>query len=99
MISGGNSSSLYLLSNDSVSTLPHGITNLRIGDAFFTGESSLGTKFSAMYGNVFRMHAQIIELKEKPSYPIGKIDVNAFGNVPTFVDKGKRVKGILAIGR
>jgi len=99
MISGGNSSSLYLLDNDDVSTFPIGITNLRIGDAFFTGESSLGTKFPEMHNDVFTLRAEIIELKEKPSYPIGRIDVDAFGKVPKFEDKGIRLKGILAVGR
>ncbi|MCL2560564.1 MAG: ornithine racemase Orr [Turicibacter sp.] len=99
MVSGGNSSSLYLLDKDSDATLPPGITNLRIGDAFFTGESSLGTKFADMHGDVFTLAAEIIELKEKPSYPIGQIDVDAFGKVPKFEDKGNRLKGILAVGR
>ena len=99
MISGGNSSSLYLLEKASSATLPPGITNLRIGDAFATGESSLGTKIPEMYNDVFTMQAEIIELKEKPSYPIGQIDIDAFGKVPTFEDKGVRLKGILAIGR
>jgi len=100
MISGGNSSSLYLLGSENESTLlPPGITNLRIGDAFFTGESSLGTTFSEMHNDVFTLFAEIIELKEKPSYPIGKIDVDAFGKVPVFEDKGLRLKGILAVGR
>jgi len=99
MISGGNSSSLYLLDDNTLSTIPPGITNLRIGDAFFTGESSLGTKFSGMNNDVFTLYAEIIELKEKPSYPIGRIDVDAFGKVPEFEDKGDRLKGILAVGR
>jgi predicted amino acid racemase len=99
MISGGNSSSLYLLDNDGESTLPTGITNLRIGDAFFTGETSLGIRFPEMYNDVFTMQVEIIELKEKPSYPIGRIDVDAFGQIPVFEDKGNRLKGILAVGR
>ena len=99
MISGGNSSSLYLLENDLDVTLPKGINNLRIGDAFFTGESSFGRKFPHMHGAVLTFEAQIVELKEKPSYPIGQISVDAFGKIPTFIDKGMRLKGILAVGR
>jgi len=99
MISGGNSSSLYLLDKAGVRVLPTGITNLRIGDAFFTGESSLKTKFFPMYSDVFTIQAEIIELKEKPSYPIGQIDIDAFGQIPSFEDKGMRLKGILAVGR
>ena len=64
MISGGNSSALYLLDDDDA-TLPTGITNLRIGDAFFTGETSLGIKFPEMHGDVFTLEAEITSLKVK----------------------------------
>jgi len=99
MITGGNSSSLYLLENDLGLTLPQGINNLRIGDAFATGETSFGRKFPDMHGDVFTLEAQIVEMKEKPSYPIGQIGVDAFGKIPEFEDKGLRIKGILAVGR
>jgi len=99
MISGGNSSSLYLL-DDELSVLPDGITNLRIGETFFTGaETSHGMKYSEMFDDVFTLHAEVVELKEKPSLPIGKRGVDAFGQMPTFDDKGNRLKGIVAIGR
>ena len=99
MISGGNSSSLYLL-DDKELTLPKGITNLRVGDAFFSGEeTSRGTKFPEMFDDVFVLHAEVVELKEKPSYPIGNRGVDAFGQIPTFEDKGNRMRGILAVGR
>jgi len=99
MISGGNSSSLYLLDDDNL-TLPKGITNLRIGDAFFSGEeTSRGTKYPEMFDDVFVLQAQLVELKEKPSFPIGKRGVDAFGQIPTFEDKGNRMRGILAVGR
>lgn len=99
MISGGNSSSLYLLEDGFDATLPPGINNLRIGDAFFTGETSYGRQIPDMHRDVFTLEAQLIELKEKPSYPIGQIGVDAFGKVPTFEDKGMRLRGILGIGR
>jgi len=99
MISGGNSSSLYLLDDDNL-TLPKGITNLRVGDAFFSGEeTSRGTKYPEMFDDVFVLQAEIVELKEKPSYPIGNRGVDAFGQIPTFEDKGNRIRGILAVGR
>jgi len=99
MISGGNSSSLYLL-NDKEQRLPHGITNLRIGETFFTNkETAYGQTYSTMFNDVFTLHAEIVELKEKPSFPTGKRGVNAFGQIPSFEDKGKRIRGILAVGR
>ena len=99
MISGGNSSSLYLLDDEQL-TLPKGITNLRVGDAFFSGEeTSRGTQYPQMHDDVFVLHAEVVELKEKPSYPIGNRGVDAFGQIPTFEDKGNRIRGILAVGR
>ena len=45
------------------------------------------------------MEAEVVEVKEKPSYPIGKIGVNAFGQTVEYVDKGDRVRAIAAIGQ
>lgn len=99
MISGGNSSSLYLL-EDGDESLPEGVTNLRIGEAYLLGrETAFETEYKTMYQDVFTILAEIVELKQKPSYPIGKIGVDAFGNKPSFIDKGVRLRGILAIGK
>jgi arginase family enzyme len=38
-------------------------------------------------------------VKTKPSVPIGKMGVDAFGRRPVFEDKGDRLRGILNIGR
>ena len=45
------------------------------------------------------LEAEVAEVKEKPSYPIGKIGVNAFGQTVEYVDKGDRVRAIAAIGQ
>lgn len=96
MISGGNSSSLYLLDQK----LPQGITNLRIGEAYLLGrETAFATDYQEMFQDVFTLCVEIIELKKKPSYPVGKIGMDAFGQVPTFVDRGVRLRGILGIGK
>jgi len=100
IISGGNSSSLYLLASDFPNkTMPSKVNNLRIGDAFFTGETSFSYQFPETRRGSFKFLAQIVELKQKPSFPVGEISVDAFGNIPIFEDKGMRLKGILAVGR
>jgi predicted amino acid racemase len=43
--------------------------------------------------------ATLVELQEKPSFPDGIIGMNAFGEKPSFVDKGIRLRGILSAGR
>lgn len=52
-----------------------------------------------MNRDAFLLEGELIEVKRKPSRPIGKTSVDAFGNVPTFVDRGERLRGILNIGR
>ncbi|GAI55789.1 unnamed protein product, partial [marine sediment metagenome] len=51
------------------------------------------------YQDTFILVAQIIELKEKPSIPRGKLGRDAFGNIPKFVNKGIIKRAILALGK
>lgn len=100
IISGGNSSSIYMLEPDSQENLPSGITNLRIGEAFVLGrETAYGKDYEEMHQDVFTLKTEIVEYKTKPSYPIGEVGVDAFGNKPTFIDKGLMKRGIVGIGR
>lgn len=97
IISGGNSSSLYLLEKDE---MPKGINHLRLGESILLGrETAYGNVIKDTYQDAFTFVAEIIELKEKPSIPIGEIGVDAFGNKPTFVDRGIRKRAILGVGR
>ncbi|MDD4077953.1 MAG: alanine/ornithine racemase family PLP-dependent enzyme [Bacilli bacterium] len=97
IISGGNSSSLYLLEDNQI---PQGINNLRIGEALFLGrETAFGKRFADLYDDAFILKAELIEVKQKPSYPIGNIHMDSFGKVPKIVDKGPMKRGILAIGK
>ncbi len=97
IISGGNSSNIELLLSDSI---PFGINNLRLGEAIVLGrETAYGSFIDNTYSDIFTLEAEIIELKEKPSIPIGKVGMNAFGKVPIFEDKGNMLRAIIAIGK
>ncbi len=97
IISGGNSSSLYLVENGNI---PKGINNLRLGESIVLGnETAYGGRIEGSYNDCFTFSAEIVELKEKPSIPIGEIGVDAFGEKPTFVDKGIRKRAIVAAGK
>src|SRR6056297_1925245 len=97
IVSGGNSSSLHLLFKDK---MPEGINNLRIGEAVVLGrETAYGEKIKDTFDDAFLLEVEIVEMKEKPSLPIGEIGMDAFGNKPTFKDKGHMIRGICAIGR
>lgn len=97
LISGGASSSLYLLLDGQ---LPTGINHLRIGEGIVLGtEAAFDTHIEGTYDDAFVLEAEIIELKRKGSVPIGTIGNDAFGGTPVFEDKGEMVRAILAIGR
>ncbi len=99
IISGGNSSSLHLLMDNKPI---EGINNLRLGESLVLGgvETAYGNRIDDTYNDVFKLTAEIIEVKHKPSVPTGgEIGRDAFGKVPTFVDKGIRKRIICAIGK
>ena len=97
IISGGNSSSIYLLPGKA---LPAKINNLRLGESFILGnETAYGERIPDTFGDAVTLRAQIIELKHKPSVPIGEVGVDAFGQVPVYEDRGTIDRAILAIGK
>ena len=97
IISGGNSSNIDLMFNGEI---PHQINNIRLGESLVLGrETAFGDFIDNTYDDVFTFEADIIEMKEKPSYPIGQIGMNAFGKVPQFDDKGLMIRAILAVGK
>lgn len=97
IVSGGNSSSLHLLmDNKSIK----GVNNLRLGESLILGvETAYGRRIDNTYDDVFQLVGEIIEVKHKPSVPIGEIGRDAFGKTPTFVDKGIRKRIICGIGK
>lgn len=97
IISGGNSTSLQLLLEG---RLPKGINHLRLGESVMCGViPGHYTKIDGCYQDAFTLDASLVELKEKPSYPIGTLSRNAFGETVSYVDKGMMMRGIAAIGR
>lgn len=97
MLSGGNSSSVYLIGKNE---LPKRINNLRVGEAFLLGnETAYSNILEGFYDDAFVLEAEIIELKEKQSMPIGETGVDAFGNKPVYEDRGVIKRAILAVGK
>ncbi len=97
-VSGGNSSSLPLLL---AGGMPKGINNLRIGEAILQGgrDTFLEQPWDELDSDAFRLSGELLEVKTKPSMPIGKSGVDAFGQKPQFTDEGDRLRGIANIGR
>ena len=97
MISGGNSSSIYLIEKGE---LPKGINNLRLGEAFLLGnDTAYETQLPGTTDESLILQAQIVELKEKPSLPIGEVGVDAFGQKPYYEDRGIMKRAIVALGK
>lgn len=97
IVSGGNSSSVTLFNQH---VIPKEINHLRLGESILFGrETSYGTLIEGLHHDIFRFEAEIIELKNKPSYPDGKMSINSFGEEPKIIDKGLMHRAILAIGK
>jgi len=97
ILSGGSTCTLKLLEEGK---LPPEINQLRIGEAIVLGTDTTGNRrIKGLHQDTIRVIAEIIELKKKPSVPIGEIGKDAFGNVPKFKNKGIRKRAILALGR
>lgn len=96
VVSGGNSASLPLVPGG----IPPGVNQLRIGEGILLGRETIGRQvLPGASADAFALSCEIIELQKKPSMPDGEIATDAFGNRPTFKDRGVRQRAILAIGR
>ncbi len=97
ILSGGNSANLPLLASGA---MPAEINQLRIGEAIILGRNVLDrSPWPGTRQDTVEIVASIIELKRKPSVPIGEIGQDAFGNTPTFTDHGLRWRAICNMGR
>lgn len=99
IISGGSTTSIPLLIDDK---MPKKINHLRIGEGIALAKDLdcyWGYKINEMFQDAFILKAQVIEVQDKPTYPIGDRIVDAFGNVVDYIDKGIRRRALLAIGK
>ncbi len=97
IVSGGGTSTLLLVENNMI---PTGINQLRIGEGILLGtDTTNDRKIPWLHQDVFLLRAEVIEMKDKPSMPIGEVGKDAFGNIPQFIDIGIRKRAILALGR
>jgi len=96
VVSGGSSTTLRLLETGE---MPEGINQLRIGEGIILGTSSGSYRVPGVHYDAVKIYAEVIEIKEKPSVPIGERERDAFGRMKEFLDRGMRKRAILAIGR
>jgi len=99
IISGGATSSIPLLLEGK---LPKGINNLRVGEGILLNRDLPDiwkVPVLNLHQQTFILKAQVIEIKEKPSYPLGELFIDASGNLPIYIDRGIRKRAIMAVGR
>lgn len=99
IISGGATSSLMrVLDGD----LPERVNMLRIGEGILLAydlEALYGYDMSNMNQDVFTLQAEVIEVRDKPSHPVGERGFDAFGHQMEYVDRGIRRRALLGIGK
>ena len=96
-VSGGNSATIQLMLRGGI---PNGVNSLRLGESVLFGRERAGyTYLEGMFNDAFIAEAEVIECKEKPSMPIGTIGRNSYGELPSFTDRGNRLRVICAMGR
>ena len=100
MVSGGATSSYPMIHTG---TMPAGINHLRIGENILTAQDIADSwgihDADYLRDDVFRLEAEVVEVKEKPTYPQGELGADAFGRKPVYEDHGLRLRAILALGR
>lgn len=98
-ISGGSTTSLMRVWDGD---MPDRINLLRVGEGILLAQALqdyFGYDMSMLHRDVFRLKAEVIEVKEKPSYPVGTITIDAFNHTPVYVDRGIRWRVLLGIGK
>jgi predicted amino acid racemase len=100
IISGGATSSLTTMMDGK---LPKRINLLRVGEGVLNAidlqKEPWGYDMNYLYKDAFTLRAEVIEVKDKPSHPVGEIMIDCFGNTPTFEDHGVRKRALVAIGK
>lgn len=96
-ISGINSSGLNLIATGG---MPQRVNHARIGEAILLGrETTHRNPWPNTYQDAFMLHAEVLELKKKPSVPLGIRSEDAFGAYPDFEERGEMLRALLNVGR
>ncbi len=80
--------------------MPKEINQVRIGEGILLGRnSSRRCVLENTFQDAFSLVADIVEIKRKPSIPLGNIGADAFGNMPQFINRGIRSRALIALGK
>lgn len=99
IISGGATSSYTLVLDG---TMPKRINHLRIGEGIINDydlPEIWGLNIEDMYQDALTFEAEVIEVRNKPSHPVGEVCIDSFGRKPEYIDRGIRKRALLAAGK
>lgn len=99
IISGGATTSLMRVWDGD---LPDRVNMLRVGEGILLARDLkvfFGYDMDELYSDVFTLRAEVIEVKDKPSHPVGEIGIDAFGHQMQYEDRGIRRRALLALGK
>jgi predicted amino acid racemase len=99
ILSGGGSTSLPRVFDGD---MPERVNQLRVGEAIINAkdlQDLFGYDMRFMHQDVFVLQAEVVEVKDKPSMPVGEILFDAFGMKQEYIDRGVRRKALLALGK
>jgi predicted amino acid racemase len=95
-ISGMSTAAMEMIENR---TMPPQVNHGRFGEAWLLGFDSVDNRrLNYLHDDVFLFKAQIIEIKDKPSQPIGTIGGNAYGRHVEYKNEGTMKRALLAFG-
>ena len=96
-ISAANSSGLNFIT---AGRMPPRVNQARIGEAILLGrETTHRQPWPGTFQDAFALHAEILELKRKPSAPVGERSEDAFGHLTAFENHGEIDRALVNIGR
>jgi predicted amino acid racemase len=96
IVSGGHTNNLqYVMSGE----IPGRVTQLRVGEGIIFGSDVVSRiKLPSPHLDTFKVYAEVIELKDKPSLPEGPLGPDAFMRTHDWPDLGVRKRAVLAMG-
>jgi predicted amino acid racemase len=96
LVSAGHTGNLHLVQAGHV---PERFNHFRVGEAILTGtDFSTWADLPMPHTDAFKVYADVIELKDKPSAPDGAVGPDAFMEVHEWPDLGVRRRAIVALG-
>lgn len=96
-VSGGNSANLpWALGSSDIGR----VNELRLGESILLGRQPLDRRpIEGLHTDAFRLIAEVIESKVKPSHPTGAVGRTAFGARHVISGEGNARRLVVAIGR